>query len=161
MNTNFIVRNELLKHPAQFRIDLGKAPLSQIMIYENAGLIPKCITIGGKGQGDARKGYYPPVILEMIRDIKFFQRDHKFPGIRKILDQKYRRVFEIMDFVELWRLRYISRDLLESYLEQSCLTLPQKRILAELFDRNLTYKQVKQEILKLLSRINIKSETAT
>ena len=157
---NLIKRTDVLNYPQKFGINLGKAPLSQIMIYENNGLIPKCITLGGTGQGDPRKGYYAAVIIEMIRDIKFFQRDHKYLGIKKIMDEKYRRVFEIMDVVELWRLRYLTLDLIQGYLERSSLTAPQKKFIINLYNRNLTYKKVKKEILALLARINIKSEVA-
>lgn len=158
MRTNLIVRTDLISDPGKFGVDLGKAPRSQILIYENNGVLPKCITLGGDGQGDPRKGYYAPVVLEMIQNIKFLQRDHKYPGIKEIMDKKYRRVFEIMDVVELWRLRYLTMDLIQGYLERSSLTRPQKAFIANLFSRKLTYKMVKKEILALLARINIKSE---
>jgi len=158
MRQNLIVRSDLISDPGKFGVDLGKNPLSQIMIYENNGVLPKCITLGGDGQGDPRKGYYAPVVLEMIRDIKFLQHDHKYPGIKKKMDEKYRRVFEIMDVVELWRLRYLTMDLIQGYLERSGLTRPQKNFIVDLFNRKLTYKMVKKEILALLARINKRSE---
>jgi len=158
MRTILIIRTDLISDPGKFGVDLGKAPRSQILIYENNGVLPKCITLGGDGQGDPRKGYYAPVILEMIQNIKLLQQDHKYPGIKKLMDEKYRRVFEIMDVVELWRLRYLSLDLIQGYLERSSLTSPQKTYIVDLFNRKLTYKMVKKEILALLARINIKSE---
>lgn len=154
------MRKSLLESPEKFGIDLGKAPASRIQLYENNGLIPKCITIGGSGRGKMRTGYWPEVVLEMIKEIQFLQREHKFPGIRKIFDEKYRRVFELMDLVKIFRLRYLDENLLETYLDNSALTLTQKRKVQELYQKDLAYKEIKLSILDILAGINIKSEIA-
>ena len=156
-----IERRELLDAPGKFGVQFGRSPQSQIAQYERAGLIPQCVTIGGAGQGDARKGYYPPVILEMLRDIRHFQKYQKLPGIRQIFDEKYRRVFELMDVIELFRLRYLSQDVLVNYLDDSSLTPTQQGKIKQLFEMDLPHKQLKLAMLELLGKLSIKSEPST
>ena len=153
-----IERRELLDAPHKFGVQFGRSPQSQIAQYERAGLVPQCVTIGGTGRGDARKGYYPPVILEMLRDIRHFQKYQKFPGIRQIFDEKYRRVFELMDVIELFRLRYLSRDVLGDYLDRSSLTPTQQGKILQLFEADHPHKELKLAMLDMLGRLNIKSE---
>ena len=58
--------------PEKFGLHLkSKNSASLIKSYEDKGLLPGSVTIGaGFKKGPKRAGYYYPVVLEMIRDIK-------------------------------------------------------------------------------------------
>lgn len=153
-----VIRKELIKNPEKFGIDLGARPASLLKSYENNKLIPKPITIGGNGPRDPWTGYYYPAFIEILKDIKIYKKKYKYLGIREILEKKYRRVFELTDIVDLFRLRLLTEPLLKLYLEGSSLSSGQKEIIMRLFHKEVSHKEVKNTILKMLTNIKTRNE---
>ena len=147
-----IIRKKLIKDPIQFGIDLGKNPKSKLQLLETEGIIPPCIKIGGGGESHhVITGYYPSIVLDMINEVKELQATHKYAGIRNVIREKYRSIFEIMDILTLYRLYFLDESLLSTYLSKSSLSRYQKQRISDLYDRDLTFKEVKLGILEILS----------
>ena len=159
---NFILRKELFNNPEKFGLHLkSKNSASLIKSYEDKGLLPGSVTIGaGLKKGSKRAGYYYPAVLEMIRDIKNMKecREYTLAGIRKILRKRYIRVFQLMDILDLFQLRFLKESTLFNYIDQSNLTEKQSERIKELYEKKKSINEVKKSILEMLSQINIKSE---
>jgi len=159
---NFILRQELFNNPEKFGLHLkSKNSASLIKSYEDKGLLPGSVTIGAGLKNRAKRaGYYYPVVLEMIRDIKKRKecREYTLAGIRKILRKRYAQVFQLMDILDLFQLRFLKKSTLFDYIDQSNLTKQQSERIRELYEEKKPTNEVKKSILEMLSQINITSE---
>ncbi len=158
---SLIKKKEFLKTPRKYGLNLGKNPTARITAYERYGLMPTAVTLG-KGSGETNKGrtgYYAPVHIEMLQDIVHLTKEHRYPGVRKLMEKKYRAVFELNDLVEIFKLRFLDGELLEHYLSKTSLIKTQQDKIRKLFSQGAKHREVKTQILDLMCKVKTRPVT--
>src|SRR6056297_608803 len=122
-----IERQKIIQNPKSFDIDLGKNPLSTINNYTSNGFIPSPITVGGLKGGHTKVGYYPDIVITMLRDINEMRKVYKYAGIKIEMHKKYQAVFEIYDILTmLTEFNFVKKPALGAYLNSSTISQENK-----------------------------------
>lgn len=151
-----IERQKIIENPKSFDVDLGKNPVSTINNYTSNGFIPSPITVGGLKGGHTKVGYYPDVVIGMLRDINEMRKIYKYAGIKIEMHKKYESVFEIYDMLTmLTELNFVKKPVLEAYLKDSTINKEAKEKIHEIYCADLARKEIKLKFLDLLSTQNL------
>jgi len=152
----FIEKQKLIAGSEQFGLDLGKNPAARLTSYERYGLFPQAVTLKSER---GRKGYYTQIHIELLKKIVELTSDLKYPGIRKYVEQNFRPLFALHDVIEIFRVRFLDRNMLVAYLEHSDLTDFQCEKVLKLYDENVDNREVKKAVLNLMSKLKATRKT--
>jgi len=159
----FYTRRELAKHPESFGLTWEGGKFTNFLkSFEDRGILPKSITLSSAPDSPGvKEGFYFPAFIEMLKDLEILRAEKKYSprGQKEWLENKYARVYNLIDITELFRLRFFPKAVLLRYLEESQLTATQQEKVIMLFDSKPSYQRAKKEILEMLTQIKISSET--
>jgi len=163
MRLNKLSRRALVEHPEKFGLDwAGGKFVNFLRGFEDREILPKPISAAADSDSPAKsEGFYFPAFIEMIKDLQILRAEKRLSplGIKEWLEDKYARVYNLYDILHLFRLRFLSRDLLLHYLNECQLTSTQKDRIITLYDSHPDYPTAKNTILDMLCSIKISSES--
>lgn len=156
-------RRALVENPEKYGINWsGGKFVNFLRGFEDREILPKPISAAADPDSSAKsEGFYFPAFIEMIKDLQLLRAEKRLSslGIKEWLEDKYKRIYNLYDVIELFRLRLLSRELLISYLDECQLTSTQKDRIVALYDSNPDFTMAKNAILDMLCSIKISSET--
>jgi len=152
----FIEKQKLIADTKRFGLNLGKNPVARITSYERYGLFPQAVTLKSER---GRTGYYAQIHIELLKKIVELTRDLKYPGIRRFVEQNFRSLFALHDVIEIFRVRFLDREILAAYLNQSGLIDSQCKKILKLYDENADNREVKIAVLNLMSKLKLPRKT--
>jgi len=152
----YIEKQKLIAAPERYGLDLGRNPGARLTSYERYKLFPQAITLKSER---GRTGYYTQIHIELLKKIVELTRDLKYPGIRKFVEQNFRSLFALHDVSEIFRVRFLDRQILAAYLDQSGLTDLQSKKILKLYDENADNREVKTAVLNLMSKLKATRKT--
>ena len=126
------------------------------MERERYGLFPQAVTLKSTR---GRTGYYAQIHIELLKKIVELTSDLKYLGIRKFVEQNFRVLFALHDVIEIFRIRFLDREILAAYLDQSGLTDFQCKKIFKLYDENADNREVKIAVLNLMSKLKATRKT--
>ncbi|MBN2435945.1 MAG: hypothetical protein JXK07_11835, partial [Spirochaetes bacterium] len=157
MSVTKISRRALVNNPENFGIDWpGGKFVNFLRGFEDREILPKPISAAANPDSPAKsEGFYFPAFIEMIKDLQMLRAGKRLSplGIKEWLENKYARIYNLYDVMQLFRLRFLSRDLLLSYLDECQLTENQKDRIIVLYDNNPDFPTAKNAILDMLCSI--------
>ena len=161
---NKISRREITKNPEKFGLNNTSGKFVNFLRgFEDREILPKPISAASGSDSAAKsEGYYFPAFIEMLKDLQWLMAGKRYSslGQKEWLEEKYAKVYNLYDIIQLFRLRFLTRDILLHYLEMSQLTNKQKKKIAALYDSKPSYQDAKNAILDMLCQIKISSEAA-
>jgi len=156
-------RRALVGNPEKYGLNWpGGKFVNFLRGFEDREILPKPISAAADPDSPAKsEGFYFPAFIEMIKDLQQLRAEKRLSplGIKEWLEDKYTRVYNLYDVIELFRLRFSSRELLLYYLDECQLTETQKDRIIVLYDSNPSFPDAKNVILDMLCQIKISSET--
>ena len=98
-------------------IKLGQRPEAVITYYDLMGMIPS-VTVTGKGRAKGKRGLYPNIVFEMIKDIKQLQEEgHLLRLVKRKIKERYQDEFMREDLLLLGNLNNFDGKLIKTYLD--------------------------------------------
>ena len=153
---NYIEKQKLIAEPERLGLDIGKNPTARITAFERYGLFPQAVTLKSDR---GRTGYYAQIHIELLKKILELTINLKYSGIRKFVEQNFRSLFALHDVIEIFRIRFLDRELLAAFLDHTGLTDFQCKKILKLYDEKANNREVKISILNLMSKLKVTYKT--